>query len=324
MLLIGLVLAALAPDKKYLGRGVTQAQRPEAASDQESAPPATEARATDAYQGDRLIRQAAARLADWDSVDAEIRHRTRLFDQKLVGTGRYQQARGVHRPLVRLSLSVQGGESGINLLHVCDGQFLWLRDELDETPKLRRVDLQRVEQEARRLRLMPAELDPLLAGGGLPSLMAALETNFHFTAPQKLNYQGLPMWALAGHWRPERLQTLLTQQGPTADMTPGTTGPLTLPRQMPDRVFLLIGRDDLFPYHVDFRRGAPSAATSASLRDLRQKSDSLVTMELFEVQFNQPVDPLAFRYQPGDIQVSFRTESYIEQLRQLKRRERAK
>ena len=84
-----------------------------------------------------------------------------------------------------------------------------------------------------------------------------------------------------------------------------------LPPQLPDRVFLLVGRDDLFPYHIDFRR---SRAEGQGGRP-KSESESLVTMELFEVQFGAPIDPTAFVCRPGDIEIQDWTDDYLAKIR---------
>ena len=44
---------------------------------------------------------------------------------------------------------------------------------------------------------------------------------------------------------------------------------------------------------------------------MHASSRSLVTMELFEVQYNEPVSPGAFHYNPGDLQITDQTEDAV-------------
>jgi hypothetical protein len=84
-----------------------------------------------------------------------------------------------------------------------------------------------------------------------------------------------------------------------------------LPAQLPDRVFLLVGRDDLFPYHIDFRRTETEGQGGKS----KDASQSLVTMELFEVQIAAPIDPTSFVCRPGDIEIQDWTDEYLAKIR---------
>ena len=88
---------------------------------------------------------------------------------------------------------------------------------------------------------------------------------------------------------------------------------------MPDRVLLLVGQDDLFPYHIDFRRSVADDGSSLGASGGSTASRSLTTMELFEVQFNVPLDPMLFVYQSGSLEIDDRTDEYLSQMRKTRR-----
>jgi hypothetical protein len=65
---------------------------------------------------------------------------------------------------------------------------------------------------------------------------------------------------------------------------------------------LLLGQADLFPYRVEFHRSGGA----------RQRV--LVTMDFYDVTFDAPLDPVSFRYAPGNMSYADRTNEVIESL----------
>jgi hypothetical protein len=269
---------------------------------------------TMALSGPQLLEQVVERISTYGTVSAKIRHRSQLFGQKLVGTGTYLQSRLDQRLQVRLSLSVKTADRVVSLRHVSDGRILWMYDNLEGRPRLSRVDLLRLQQAAAEYRAEPM---PILLGGGLQQLLGSLQANFLPAAPQPLIFQDVPVWAIALRWNPAELARYWPETKPQGDQD----GVLTerLPAHVPDRVLLLVGQDDLFPYHIDFRRSVADEVSSFGTPGGSTASRSLTTMELFEVQFNAPLDPMLFVYQSGSLEIDDRTDEYLSQMRQARR-----
>lgn len=263
--------------------------------------------------GDELMERAVGHISQHETVSAQIRHRSSLFDQRLVGSGVYLQRRAEQGLQVRFSLSVQSNDRMVSLLHVCDGRFLWMHDNLANTPSLTRVDLLRVRSAAGE----GGPSMPILLGGGLPQLLGSLRRNFIISMPQPIVFQEVPVWAVACRWNPEQLAKSIGRRDLVDDK--GRLKTERFPEQMPDQVFLLIGRDDLFPYHIDFRRSESADGVASLNRGGRAASRSLVTMELFEVQFGVPLDPLLFVYKPGNNEVDDQTDEYVTRARSGRR-----
>jgi hypothetical protein len=263
--------------------------------------------------GEELMERVVRQISQHQSVSAQIRHRVHLFGQKLVGSGVYLQRRAEQGVQVRFSLSVQSDERMVSLLHVCDGRFLWMHDNVGATPSLVRVDLLRV-----RSAIGDGDAGmPILLGGGLPQLLGSLRRNFVFSQPQPIVFQGVPVWAVACQWNPQELARSVGR--PDLVDEKGTLKANSLPDQMPDQVFLLVGRDDLFPYHIDFRRSFGDDEPGKANKG-RSSSRSLVTMELFEVQFNGELDPILFVYKPGNNEVDDQTDEFVTRARAESRR----
>ena len=263
--------------------------------------------------GAELMRGIVDRIEQHQTISAKVRHRASLFDQRLVGSGVYLQRESEQGTQIHFALSVKAGERLVSLLHVTDGRFLYLRDNLDDRLKVGRVDLQRL----RRSGAGEEEVaNPAfwMTGGGLPQLLRSLQANFQVSVPQSVLFQGVPVWALACTWDAQRLAEIW----PDAEQLCDASGKLMidrLPEQFPDRIFLLVGQDDLFPYRIDYRRSQPADRLSRLAGD-DDVSRSIATMELFEVQFDAPLDPLLFAYRPGnDEKLEDRTDDYLIRLK---------
>jgi hypothetical protein len=263
--------------------------------------------------GPDLMGRVVRRISDYSSVSAKVRHRSDLFGPSLVGSGIYLQSRQDERLQVRFSLSIKTDDRLLNLLHVCDGRTLWMFNNLDGRAELNRVDLARLREASGGNSTASGAMMPILLGGGLPQLLGSLQANFTVSAPQSVVFQDVPVWALALRWKPDRLSKLLGR----SDLfdSRGQLVTQLLPEQMPDRIFLLVGQDDLFPYHIDYRRSVGDAALPSFAAGRKAASRSLTTMELFEVQFNSPLDPMWFVYKPGNIKIVDQTDMYLVQLK---------
>ena len=264
--------------------------------------------------GPKLMRQIVLACQDQASVSAKVRHQSHLFGQKLVGSGSYLQRKTERGLQVHFVLTAKAYERNLQLVQVNDGRYYWTNDNLENRPKLRRADLARLRRDAE---LMEVPKTPVLYGGGIVTLLASLEQSFVIARPQPVTFQQVPMWALAMRWKPQRLQELF----PKSELfdEDGKLRLQQLPPQFPDRVFLLVGQDDLFPYRVDFRR------TEEYPRwEEQAPTKSVATMELFEVRFGAAIDPMKFKYQPPkDIRPENLTEKYLLELQAKARKSTA-
>jgi hypothetical protein len=129
-------------------------------------------------------------------------------------------------------------------------------------------------------------------------------------------FQDVPVWALALGWKRDRLTKLLGRADVFDER--GQVLKDRLPEHLPDRIFMLVGQDDLFPYHIDYRRSVSDETDRSASAGADTASRSLTTMELFEVQFNAPLDPMWFVYKPGNVKIVDQTDKYLSQLKPLK------
>ena len=255
--------------------------------------------------GDVVLASAVSALGHYNSVSASVRQRIRLFGHDLFGSGQYLQHGSGPKRRFRMEMTIQGKRQKTTATRICDGRLLWLLDDQAGQPSLRVVDLRRVEDaltqadQARAVEWRRFDL----GFGGLPRLLAACEENFQFgaAAPSQLN--DVPVWILRGHWKPARLNALLA----TGNDQGNHSIPKLLPPQLPNEVVLYLGRDDLFPYCVEFR--------SVSERRDRQGIEShvLAGMDFFEVRVDAPVDESQFTG-PANMPQTDDTESFLTRL----------
>jgi hypothetical protein len=245
------------------------------------------------------------------SISAKIRQRIDLFGQQLSGTGNYMQLGSGNDKLLRWELKIGAGEKVTSMQQVCDGRFLWDRRDLPEGPSLGRVDLKKYHAAlAASSAAPPVDRQAAWLGlGGLSKLLSGLAANFHFTPPRADQLGDVPVWVAYGTWRAERLAEQLPEQG-EAIRAGRDIHWNKAPENLPASVLVVLGRDDLFPYRVEYRRPAPRARAGEG----GSVEKPIVTMELFEVRLGAPLDPLLFVYQPDNLEVADFTDAYLRRL----------
>ena len=264
---------------------------------------------------DRLLRDAVRAIDSYQSVTARIRHKAELFDSRLIGSGMYWQAGQGGDKRLRLELKIPVAGKVSTLQQVCNDDYLWIHETFGEESQLTQIDVRRVR---RAISQAPEALRGdsslrWLALGGLPMLLASLQDSFQFSIVESastagdVSGDGRPTWTLLGQWKPEKLARLLGEENAdTAQLDVNR-----LAAHVPDHVVLHLGKDDLFPYSVDFRKRDGKAADEAgALAGAR----SLLIMEMFDVQLNEPIDPARFLYDPGNLKRTNGTDRFLKRL----------
>lgn len=257
-----------------------------------------------------LVRSAVAALDAQQGIVAKIRGRAEVLGKSIVASGSYaQQGRGAERKL-RLELTMQSGGRQHSVQQVVDGPYLRTYEDLAGAVTATRVDLMRVRQAVDESRGRAAA-EVWLAVGGLPKLLQALGENFEFTTVEPAELDRWPVWRLNGAWRRGALAELLAEK-------PGETAgqPIhldKLPKHLPEAVRLTLGRDDLFPYRIEFLRSAPAAAGGAGQG--RGEARLLLVLEWFEVQLDAQVPARLFTFQPpANLQEADETTLFLERV----------
>ena len=111
---------------------------------------------------------------------------------------------------------------------------------------------------------------------------------------------------LSGVWRSRTFETITGKTIADRDDIPVRD----LREPLPHTVTLILGRDDLFPYRLEYRRKSdPRAATGVVVTTA---SVPIMVLELYEVQLNAPIDPNRFQRQAGELPVRDRTDEYLQ------------
>ena len=145
-------------------------------------------------------------------------------------------------------------------------------------------------------------------------MLADLHQRFEFDPPRQTQLNGLAVYALIGRWRSEELESL----GVDVEQLVGEEASLW-PKQLPHHVLVLLGRDNLFPYVIEYRRSSDAYLLS-TVAGLRPTRDPLVRYEIYDVQFAQAMDPRLFHYKPGDVHWTDETALVIDRLREQRDR----
>jgi len=300
---IGVPLAAIAT----AAEGQIPPARPQRAT-------ATRLAAHGLRQPDAFLQQAATAVESQSSLRAAFRLTAHMLDNELVGSGRYlQQGRGVEMQ-TRLELRLQTGREFTGLLRINDGRYVWTDDRSGTQRSVTSVDLRRLRKAGQVGKTTtgqpvptPAAAPPFELVGGLTDLLNALEATFRFSQAQPRQVGKLAVYELTGRWRPAMLARFLPNQadailaGHPADLD-------ALPAHIPTAVVLLVGRDDLFPYVIDYRRG---------------RHQSLLRIEWYDIQFGVAIDPRQFVFHAGGAGAKDITDQVIQRrvaLRRIKRK----
>jgi hypothetical protein len=255
-----------------------------------------------------------------------VRHQIAIHGKHLYGIGHYWQ-QGIGDDLkVRWELQLAGQDT--RLLQISNSRFLWLDRALPTGRSIARIDLRQLRNDPV---LAAASVDEVRPGeaiwspaapggvdffGGLPRLLASLGENFSFLPPQAMRLveqgpttTGLPLFAVVGHWRPERLAALLENDNPAEIKK--------IPDRLPEEVLLLVDQTNLFPRRVEYRRLETPTTLNPSAKPVPYQLSSrpLVTIEFSDVVFDVPITAGQFDYAPPNVDWVDHTAAVLERLR---------
>lgn len=280
-------------------------------------------------EGNAYLKQALTALERRASVAAKASQTGFVEGRTVESTGGYlQQGQGHDR---RFSLRLVGRvtDEPVRLWQVSNGKWLWTDLAWGETNDVQlrqvwRVDLRRLRKELaapQADQVRPGEaavdtLDPnLWAGlGGLPMLLKSLDANFRFELPRKMVlWQNVPVYAMVGYWREDRLADLLGDSETAAQPTDAP------PARMPHHVLIALGASDLFPRRIEYRGGSDplsAAGLPPDQRYLYTSEQPLLRLDLKEPNFQAAFDAEVFEYAaPHGVDWMDRTSERLAMLR---------
>jgi hypothetical protein len=254
------------------------------------------------------MRDVLAEAESHHSIKAKMRYLVELFEHRLVGSGAYSQlGRGSQRRL-RLELRIQGHDQASSLQQICDNNDLWIHRQFHEHRSRSRVDLRLVRSAIAQDANRNATSDPIwLSIGGVPKLLEAIAASFCFTTVSEGKVDDVAVWTATGEWKPERLAEFLPEQKESL-LAGGKADFSKAPEQLPDRIVLHVGRDDLFPYRIEYWRTRPNAKAGQTAA-----ATPIMLVEFYEVQFNESLDHRQFVIQPDDLKDAVdETEGFLQ------------
>lgn len=245
------------------------------------------------------LRQLQARR----SVSARLLQQIDLLGIRATGSGLYLDARSGDAFSFRLEIEFDFGGSTSRLVRVCDGRRLWIYEEMAGQKDLKQVDLERVrrvlQQQGRGGDVEKAAWTGKL--GRLEGLLITLSRDFQFGIAHRAELYGVPTWKLTGTLDPEELPQQWSGPSGRGGGTP--PGGHLLPAEMPDQVVVQLGRDDGFPYSIEYWRTKGRAG---------QGGGRLVSRIVFhQVTLDGPISPAFFTIESAGLDPVDQTDAFL-------------
>ncbi len=142
-------------------------------------------------------------------------------------------------------------------------------------------------------------------------MLESLQATFLFSDIVESRLDDLAVLSIEGTWNRDRLVQLLPDQKAAIE-SGGLVDLAALAPNLPHRVALHVGCDDLFPYRIEYWH---------TVRDKKDDSGSggreqlILVVEMYEVQLGSPIDPAHFTFQlPKRVSPVDRTDEFMKRL----------
>ncbi|MGL6225768.1 MAG: hypothetical protein ACRC10_03970 [Thermoguttaceae bacterium] len=271
-----------------------------------------------------LMQVVLQRLATLQTVDANMRLKVALFGNEYRGSGIYLEKRDqddetssndqLLRRLFLLELKFQSnsaaqpGNDSNTLKIVCDGVYVW---KYSSTEGLYRVEinqlLEAIAQSDRKTEFEnPGDMGKMPGLGGLEGTLRSMKGMYAFSRgtveSTQLGSQAFGVWKITAPMKEDILKRMMQSLG-VKEATPQT-----VQVQIPTAVALYVGKDDFFPYRIDYFQGP---------YDEIDWNRPYIQQELFNVALNSGgISNSRFQYTSGEsiILEEKGTEKYIQKL----------
>ncbi len=225
---------------------------------------------------------------------AKIIERLQFGDRTLEATGRIVRGKPYQ---LRLEFQIQSGGTAGKLLQVCDGEVLWTQRRVNEEVRLTRQNVKQILATAQQTNALPPNvLVAELGLGGITSLLASLESNMAFAAPETETVDGKPLRRLDGQWN----AAFQAQFKANPQLAKG------LPQHIPDGSRVYFDRND-FPRRIQYLKKEPK----------QEFMRPMVTIDFLDVEWLTEADvkPTDFEFKPPEgVYPKEVTDEYIKQL----------
>jgi len=234
----------------------------------------------------QTLNEARKRIEAYDSLRAEILETVLLGSRRYQAKGEYVQARGNK---VRLSfrVSIKGADGKPlegSLLQVSNGEVMHSSYQVGEDLQVSRRDVVQIMDTIKNYPYMGIDLVKARLGlGGLPALLASLQTSIAFDDYSIETINGMEFIRIAGGWTPQ-IQTRLRPAGSPQD-TP-------LPSYIPDRVHVYFDKESYFPRRLLY------------LKQVGKGFQPMLTLDFVNIQQNVAVSAEDWLFIPPEGAVS--------------------
>ena len=134
--------------------------------------------------------------------------------------------------------------------------------------------------------------------GGMPALLASIQSAMIFDKVTVETHQERPVVVLEGSWNEAQLMRWNNNQ-------PVDMSKIAFPAFIPERVQLVLDKESGFPHRIVYFKKLPDRKVSAPL----------LTVEYTDIKINQPIDKSEFVFVPPDqLQAMDMTNMYLERL----------
>jgi outer membrane lipoprotein-sorting protein len=271
---------------------------------------------------ERLIDEAAAKIAKLRSVSATLLETVDMLNQQIKIKGTYLKA---PENRIYLLVAVSGPpDTNGTTLQVCDGETLWDYQAILDAPQAyRKFSVKPVME-----RLNSPELDPKIKEqamnqmglAGPESLLVGLRRDFRFEEKEDATLDGKPVWILHGSWR--------SRQGLTGPDGRPVQQIGMLPPYIPSNILLYLGKEDGWPYKLslwgkqptivyDTRKKGPDGRYIGSKSSIETVAPTKIVLEYSDVKLNVAIPVNEFVFQaPSSASVEDNTEMWVRGLDQ--------
>jgi len=272
---------------------------------------------------DRLVDEAAAKIAKLQSVAANLRETVDMLNQQITIKGNYLKAAN-HRVYLRLTVSGLA-DTGGTTLQVCDGETFWDYESILENQAYRKFSVKPVFD-----RLTSPELDAKIKDqvitqmglAGPETLLIGLRRVFRFETKEEGTLDGKPVLIVHGSWKAQSRQGLT---GP--DNRPVAPAGM-LPPYIPSDATLYLGKDDGWPYQLvlsgraptvvlETRQVGPDGRVIGAKSSRETVAPTKIVLEYTDVKLNAAIQLNEFVFQaPSAAAVEDNTELMVRALDQ--------
>lgn len=234
--------------------------------------------------------EAIKRLDELEWIQAGIRQTMNVGGRKFVATGRHLQGPGLR---LRRELKVTIGKTSSSLLEVCDGDTLYMKQQIDEAIDLKQVTIKEVLEAIEQAGLTEEQRSGWLRELGLTGLaeyLRGIEQTHIFDRVEQGTWEGRAVLVFHGRWKPEIIEQY-AEEVPSAageeEKEEEDDSPLAilLPEHIPDEVICYLGAENGIPYRLEFRKISVGGKTT-----------ELAVIELTNVVIGEPIDEQEFNY----------------------------